>query len=313
MIGTALKSYATRSGLKVASGVAYGALRGYAVAMSDGAGTKQLVISTRFSDPTQENALRAYLNEGNALKQYRVQNMTFTPQGIQILFTDTVGTMKCIEGFVDWFMPLLGQYGATGANICSECGMEITGEGLWALDSGVAACHVHEACGRKMQESAQTENDQVKEEATGSYVTGIIGALVGALLGAVLWAIIASAGYIVALAGLVIGILSNAGYNLLKGKQGKGKIAVLIVCVLVGVVVGTFAGCCLQFTDYLDAGLQWYHLPVLVIDTMMTVDTVFTAVIRDLVIGLLFAALGTYGVIARELKFLSGRKVKILK
>jgi len=55
------------------------------------------------------------------------------------------------------------------------------------------------------------------------------------------WAVVLNLGYVASLVGLLIGFLALKGYDLLKGKQGKGKVAILIVAIVFGVLLGTFA------------------------------------------------------------------------
>ena len=126
MIGTGLKKFAQQNGLTVAKGVAYGNFRGYAATMSEGAGYKALVLTTKFTAAGDADALLAEVNAANIQRTYRVQGLNLSPIGISVIFTDTVGTMKRIADFADWFMPLLGKYSATPWNICIECGEEIT-------------------------------------------------------------------------------------------------------------------------------------------------------------------------------------------
>ena len=101
MIGSGLKKLAKENGMNVASGVAYGSLRGYAATLSEGSGYKQIVISTKFADPAKPQELQAMINQKNISREYRVQNLLFTASGIQIIFTDNPGTVKKIVAFID--------------------------------------------------------------------------------------------------------------------------------------------------------------------------------------------------------------------
>ena len=164
--------------------------------MSEGSGFKQIVISTKFSDPAKLQELQAKLNGVNITREYRVQNLSFGPNTIQIVFGDTVGTMKKVEAFVDWFFPMLPEASAQGADVCPECGGQLVG-GCWKLIDGVAY-HMHESCAEKLRGQIASEEETRKKEATGSYGTGLIGALLGSALGAVLWAVVLNFGYVAA-------------------------------------------------------------------------------------------------------------------
>ena len=61
MVGKGLQKLARNNGMMVASGVAYGNLRGFATTFTEGAGYKRMDIATSF--PTPENK-GAFLNAG---------------------------------------------------------------------------------------------------------------------------------------------------------------------------------------------------------------------------------------------------------
>lgn len=313
MIGMGLKKYAQENGLKVDAGVAYGNLRGYAVTMQEGENIKQILFVTSFADPAQSEALLSFLNSQDLTKEFRVKSLTVAPNGINVVFNDTVGTMKKIEAFLEWFLPLLGQYGASGADVCNECGMQITDGGTWVLKNGAVAFHVHSGCARKMQEATDFENTKRKEEMTGSYAAGTVGAVIGAALGAIVWAVIWVMGYLAALAGLVIGFLANKGYSLLKGKEGKAKIAILIVAIIVGVLLGTILGYGADIMIAMDEeGIPMEYMGDLVM--LLLEDGDFLGEIAlNAGLGMLFAALGTFGMLRQESKKVADEKVKILK
>lgn len=311
MIGSGLKKLALSNGMTVAHGVAYGSLRGYAATLSEGAGFKQLILTTRFPDPAGLNQLHAELNRRNVTREFRVQTMNFTPGGIQIVFTDTVGTMKRIEAFLDWFLPLLSAAAATGVNVCAECGGQLTG-GCWKLVDGVAL-HVHESCGQKLQ-AAVAEEAQAPRP--GSYLTGILGAFLGAAIGAVLWAVVLNFGYIASVVGLVIGWLAATGYNLLRGKQGKGKVVILIFAVIFGVLLGTFAADAYTLWGMIRDGTLYGYavsdIPRLIVFLLGADHEYLTATLSNVGLGLLFAGLGVFALLRRTGKEVAGTKVKDL-
>lgn len=318
MIGTGLKKYAEENGLKVAKGIAYGNFRGYAATMREGAGYKALIITTKFTAAGDSNALLAELNAANIQRTYRVQGLNFSPIGISVIFTDTVGTMKRIADFADWFMPLLSTYSATAWNICIECGEEVV-DGTWALVNGVAH-YLHKDCFAKVSEQI-VENEQAqKAQDDGSYATGATGAFLGALLGAVVWAIILCIGYVASVVGLLIGWLANKGYELCQGKKGKGKVVILILAVIVGVVLGTLGGYTVALwnaTNEFLAEASMDPLPAsYILDVfidMLADAEMIGYIVKDTLLGLLFAALGVFALIKRAEKEVSGTKIAILE
>lgn len=300
MIGSGLKQLAAENGMRVSNGVAYGSLKGYAATLSEGSGYKAIVFSLTFPSEEQRDGLLDAANAADIQKQYRVQKLTVAPKAIQIVFQDNPGTMKKIREFLDWFVPLLGQYSATPADICLECGGQVSA-GSWKLIDGIAF-HLHDSCAEKLRGQVAASNETRKEEAQGSYGMGLLGALLGAAIGAVLWALVLNLGYVAALVGLVIGWLAEKGYTLLHGKQGKGKVAILIVAILVGVTLGTIGADVFTLVSMINAGevpLTYGDIPEFLLYMLQTDDKYVTVALTNLGIGLVFAGLGVYGILRK--------------
>jgi len=310
MIGSGLKKFALEHGMKVDRGVAYGSLLGYAATLCEGSGYKQIILTTKFPDPEKRSWLQDQLNSKNLTREYRVQNISFAPDAIGIVFADNPGTMKKIAAFVDWFFPLLAESGATGVAICGECGGELT-DSCWILVGG-AAYHVHTACAERIKRDLAEEQTQQKQERTGSYPMGLLGALAGSVLGAVVWAIVLNLGYVASLVGLLIGWLAEKGYNLLKGKQGKGKVAILIVAIVLGVLLGTFGADVFTLVGMISSGelpgMTAGDIPYMIMLLLAEDPEYRGAVVSNILLGLLFAGLGVFAMLRK-----TGREVADVK
>lgn len=319
MIGSGLKKLAVENGMSISNGVAYGSLRGYAVTLSEGAGYKQIVFSTQFSDPVKKTEFLDKIGSiGNKQlnKDFRVTNLGINGGLVQVMFHDTVGTMKKIRAFVDWFIPLLGEYGASGVNICPECRCEILDGDSWIMVDGVCH-HLHAACAERVSQSVEQSNEQEKQERTGSYVTGALGAFLGAALGAVVWAVVLFAGYVASIVGLLIGWLAEKGYNLLKGKQGKGKIVILILAIIFGVLLGTLAVDVVSLAQMIDSGelygFTYGDIPLMILALFAESPDYVSAILSNVGLGLLFAALGVFALLRKAGREVSGTKFVKLK
>ena len=301
MIGSGLKKLAREYGMNIDKGVAYGSLGGFNATMSEGANYKQITFVTTIADPVKQMELQTVLNGRNLQKEFRVTNLTFTPKNIQVVFYDTIGTMKKIRAFLDFFHPLLAESGAAPANICSECGCEVMG-GVWKLIGGVAY-YMHNPCADKVCREIAAGDETRREEAEGSYITGFVGALLGSMVGAVLWAVVLYFGYVASLVGLVIGWLAEKGYNLFKGKQGKGKIAILIIAIIIGVLLGNLGADVIALVQMIAAGqlpeLTYGDIPALILLILLEDTGYLTATLSNIGMGLLFAALGVWGLLRR--------------
>lgn len=310
MIGSGLKKLAQENGMKVAKGVAYGNLQGFAATMSEGSGYKQIFFSTKFTDFVQQEQLLNAVNQVNIQRTYRVQSLNVAPNGIRVVFMDNPGTMKKINEFLTWFIPLLRQYGATPVNICTECGCDVS-NGRWLMVDGVAY-HMHDACAEKTKREIVGAEQVEKEQRTGSYTMGILGAFLGAAIGAVVWALVLNMGYVASLVGLLIGWLAEKGYTLLKGKQGKAKVAILILAIIFGVVLGTFAADFITLAGMINGGelvATYGDIPTIIIYLLSVDSEYLTGTLSNVGMGLLFAGLGVFALLKKTNAEVSDTKI----
>lgn len=299
MIASGLKKLAKENGMSVGRGIAYGSLGGFAATLSEGAGYKQVVFSTHFDDPVGRANIMDALATRDIKKDFRVSNYAMEAKVIGITFLDNPGTMKKIREFLDWFLPLLRENGASPANICPECGMAVT-DGQWCSIDGTAH-FFHRPCAAHVQRQLEQEHENRLQEDNGSYTTGFLGALLGAALGAVVWGIVLNMGYLASLVGLLIGFLAERGYRLLRGRQGKGKVVILILSVVLGVVLGTFLGEWLGVYELIRSGqagaLQVSEIPLLIYAVLVEDAEARRSVLMNVLAGLFFAGLGTFSIV----------------
>lgn len=315
MIGSALKKFAQQNGLTVDKGIAYGSLNGIAVTLCEGSGWKQITFATRFADPAGRTIVSDALAARDLKKEFRVTEYDVNAKRIQVMFQDKRKILDRMQDFLNWFMPLLRANGAGGADICANCGQPITG-GKWVMINGTAY-HFHPQCAERVHQELESQQERRREEDTGNYFTGLLGALVGAALGAVVWAIVLQMGYVAALVGLLIGFLAEKGYNLCKGKQGKGKIVILIVAVIVGVVLGTFFSEWYSGAKLINSGelpgWEISDIPALILLVLEQNADARRAIAGNIGTGLLFAALGVFTLLRQTGKALAGDSFVELK
>ena len=317
MVGAALKKYAKENNLKCDGGFIYGEKHGYAISMNEDAGIKRLFIHTGFSDVQQKSAFETMLGNADLFTQYRVQNTLIQDKYVCFIFTDKIGTMDIIVGFIEWLLPQLPQYGATGADICNHCGGAMYGQGKWCAVDGIVY-HMHESCLRSVTEKVRASDTAAKEAAGGRYITGLLGALIGGLLGAVVWGFILSYGWLAAPVGLLIGFLAEKGYTLLKGKLGKGKVIILIAVVLLSVAVGTILGEYLGLAkelreDFRDISSRFDYIKLMWQELPEFRSAVADDLVKNGLLGLLFAGLGAFGILRKANAEVSDTKIKELK
>ncbi|MGN1020126.1 MAG: hypothetical protein ACI4O7_07105 [Aristaeellaceae bacterium] len=151
-------------------------------------------------------------------------------------------------------------------------------------------------------------NNSIYEEPQGSMVMGILGAALGALIGAVIWALVGMAGYIVSVVGLLTAFLASKGYDLLHGRQGKIKVVVLLVCVILAVLLGNAGTVAMEIHQvYTEEGYSMYITEStffqLMVPALLEDSDFIGAIIKDSALGLLLAMLGCFGLVSQ-----AGRK-----
>lgn len=297
MIGFGLKKMAKEAGLKLDQGVAYGDYMGYAVTLSEGAGYKFLGISTKCTEE-QIDRFSIEMEKENLDKEYRITDITIAPDGMQIVFYDNPGTMRRYRDFVKWFFPKLKEWGFPDSHYCPLCGQLLDGDSSWKLNN--IAFHAHNRCIASYENAARSEAERAKNEDTGNYGTGFAGAILGSLLGAIPWAIVLYMGYVASIMGLLISFLARKGYELFHGKNGKGKIAIVIIASVVGVIVGNLLSDAAILVVMIQNG-ELYGAGFSDIPSLMAAlfgDPEYVKMfLENLILGLVFAFLGMIGMI----------------
>ena len=313
MIGLTFRKLSEKYGMQTKNGVAFGDMNGFAAAFNEGNGYKRIQFSTVFPNEQAKDALIAKLDSKELLRKYRVQQLDITDFGINIIFHDAPGTMKKLKAFLEYFFPLLRESGATGTNICTHCGQSIE-NGQWLLVNGLVY-HLHDNCANEFSVELDDSYDQAQQSDTGSYLTGFLGALLGSVAGAVIWAIVLMLGYVASLVGLLIGIFAERGYKLFHGRNSKGKVVILLIAVIAGVLLGTLGGWTLQVADLIRkgelSGATFADIPV-IMQALLTVPEALSELSSDVIIGFVYAALGAAALLWRAGKAVARPKIRNL-
>lgn len=316
MLSSAWKKLAKENNLTIGNGVAYGNFRGYNATFSDGPNRKRIDFSVYVPDISVYDELEKKLNTRNLEKDFRITDLQLDESRIVIIFLDNPGTVKRIMSFLDWFMPMLSEYGIGGADICPHCGQPLYDTACWKLIDGTAY-RLHRHCSSRITHQLQQDYEEEKASRTGSYLTGFLGALIGGLLGAVIWSLVLYNGYVTSIVGFLIGFFAEFGYRLFRGRKGKPKFVILLLVAVVCVVIGTFGADVIDLVVEMNAG----HLPgfrvqdiVPAIITTLKESSEYRAyVISNLAIGFVFACLGMFSLLLNTLRENRPAKLKDLK
>ena len=168
-----------------------------------------------------------------------------------------------------------------------------------------------------MEQNYSTYEEQAVQP-EGSIAKGCLGAFLGALLGAIASGLISAFTQQASLLlGFLIGFLVAKGYELLKGREGKAKIVIVILAIIFAVVLGeviysvsTIEMEYRKFPQYFaeEIGIPVEQIPAELMEELMPgrgeVYEAFynnpetrTATLKDLGISFLFAAIGSIGII----------------
>ncbi len=303
-MGSALTKMAEVYSLKEAQGLIYGEIEGFLTTVSDSAIVRKMSISVIMPDDNTKNMVYGALSDPKITNKYYLQTINFTEKFINLEFAKNPGVAKKIDEFIAWYFPLLRNAGVKGASLCPACQQSLEGSvKVYKLINNKAVAY-HSTCVAKVTD-AITESNEANKAEKANLGRGLVGALLGAIVGAIPWAIVYALGYFVGWLGLIIGVAAFFGYKLFGGRVKKVTVVVLIVAVIVGVLAGEFLGVWIQTAyEFSKQGLEipFFDIPGMIIDLLSNDSEAMSNVFKDVALGLVFAALGAYGVIRNVFK-----------
>lgn len=246
MIGTGIRKFASERGMTCDKGMAYGKVNGRYIAMDEGTGYKALRVYLyppveQGDEFAQRDAqILEALTDCN-LKEFRLHRedaVSIRGGFAQLIFYDTMGTMKLIVRYIDEILPKLDAIGLDTER-CVCCGKPFENDLDYVLLDG-NIMPLHAGCVEQL--SALVNDVDAQSRQGSSLLKGTKGALVGAVIGAIPWAAMFVLGYIAAVCGLLIGYLSSWMYDKFGGRKSKLKIVIVAVALVIGVVLGQVSG-----------------------------------------------------------------------
>lgn len=218
---------------------------------------------------------------------------------LEVNFFDNPGTLKCVEAFIEEVLPQIAELTHPGE--CMLCGRELHGDACAALLPGERVVAMDADCIGRVEYVCALHQ--------GGVARGMIGAVVGALIGAALWCAVGLAGYTASIVGMVTALLAGKGYDLLGGRPGKARLICIIACTLVAVVVGDAAALgAMIWREYTQAGAElmqaigFNEYLGMMIEILIEDGEFVGSVVRDLLLGWLFAIVGCVAVLRKSNK-----------
>lgn len=293
MISKAYRKLCTAIGLKFVNGVCCGELCGYTVTLSDGGGFKDIYISAYTDGNAFENLSSA---ADSFRKKYKLNAFEVKPDFIYIRFFDGIGTIKRIEDFINKFFPALSEYGVR-ADICPHCKNSLDTGSTAKLIYGHAV-KLHSGCAEEIINNMKEteEHISIAESNAGK---GTVGAILFGLAASIPWAVVYALGWFVGWLGWLIGLGVVKGYEKFGGRLKKSVIPAFALIIILCVIFAQFLGDALQLGYYINNGEIYGSLSDIpeYIKILLTEDAEYQkTVIGNIIIGLLFAGLGVYGI-----------------
>ncbi len=310
MYGPGLRKLGKEWNMKPADGKLCGVIHGFPVAMSEGVGYKLLVVNLCMLKPGAEREevdIHGLLQQPAAF--YRIEKYEVNGPYLMAQFHDNPGTMGKLREYVDVELPRLREAGFAGAAHCGQCGEALGDQAgqLFVLNHCPLLVHPRCADGlQALEESHRQEQRKAAPEKRSSLLAPV-GALLGGVVGSIPWIILYVLGYMASMAAVLIALGAGLGHRLLGGKEGRGRLALVIILTLLLVPAANFAGAVAQLGYGIHTGelQQEWGVPkeaVTVADTLTIVKAVLSdpeglsgflrISFQDLGVAYFFAALG---------------------
>lgn len=295
MISSAIKKFANQNNLTCNKGLAYGDYQGYFLTLEDGAGFKRANFGIRCSDPDVLTVLRGFLADKSFLKTYRLRGADVTETNVHLFFNDNPGTMPKLIAFLDVMVAKLRELSIPGAELCSCCGLPLQPGTAKRVLVNRNVYPMHAACMDRLHSEMAEHAETVKSE--GSAIGGILGGILGGIVGCIPWAVVYYLGYIVGWMGFIIGWCAKKGYDLAHGKQTWLKAVVVTIVSVICVVLAQYA--VYTFVIMGESGYSLIDSAIVTAALMLEEPEIRSIVIRDTLIGWVFAGLGIFSTIAQ--------------
>ena len=246
------------------------------------------------SDESKRLALESWLAEAKAAG--RCSDWSDASGSLTAILPASGLEWAGIGGFIDEFAARLSELGL--ADACWSC--DAARETSPAL-TGPAAFWLCGECYDRIEAASNAAKDARRIDA-GRVAVGLLGALAGGLAGSILWVLIGVAGFYASFAGFAIAWAAVKGYGLVKGKTNAAAPWIIGASILVSMLAAETVGLVIQIVR---AGRE-EGLPIGILDGFRLLPLflrdagVFGEAVKNLLLGLLFAGLGSWRIV-REL------------
>lgn len=211
------------------------------------------------------------------------------------------GKKKCMEKArvaLDEIVTFLTSNGYT--DCCQNCDAA-TELAAYTIDGdGHILCA---ACFNTFLNSVENNKSEISKK-KGSVITGLVGAFLGSLLGVAAIVIVGQLGYVAAISGIIMGVCTLKGYELLGGKLDWLGLALASIVMLVMVYVGNNLDWGIAVMQEFEVSIfeGFSAIPMLISEEVIDIGSYG----QNLLMVYIFAALGAYPTIKNAIKHMGG-------
>lgn len=302
MIGKRLKKIAESYSMNIEKHYAWGQIDRYLFALDEGVGYIGVTISVTLADnDDRRNTLAGYIS--SISKQHKIRSSIINHCSIVIQISDVVNAKKYVIAFIEHIRNKLKELDVPGAELCAVCS-ENTGEMLHDVKIDTGVTRMHKKCYNSIKQATDEKQEEYDNESKNHFI-GVVGALIGGIVGTIPWIIVYMLGFFVGWLGFIIGIAANKGYEILGGKNSKAKPFIIIIVVIICVLLAQVTCEMIELYNYLqEEGVELGIIDMFRVlwETFIAEAEYSRAVLGSVAMGLIFAGLGTFGLIKNMMK-----------
>lgn len=241
-----------------------------------------IIVSTSLQVPADQNGLQGLL--GSLKEEGKIAHFTLDETGVYLFLgpASDAGSVRDLLSRVNESLEAMH-----ASNVCERC-EETSFVGFYTDGT-----NAHLLC-QKCYQAAEARVAEGKQKPN-NYVLGYIASLVGALIGSVAWIALGALGFYASIAGYAIAFCAFKGYGLVDGKKTVIGISLTLLNVVFALFFAEYVGLYISLLKEYP-GLEVMRF-VLATPALFSDMEFLRAILPNLGLGLLFAVLGTYGIV----------------
>lgn len=310
MIRKQFRKFGEARGFYTSNGICYGESGGYTVTLDEdfGNGCREVY----FTVTMEQEVFDKLVADTRELENTYGMVMGVRPTCIYAKFTGKKAKNENIATYLDTFPSRLDAYGCKGSHICPFCNLELGADRVTKRVGG-RAVRLHGGCAEQLIDAMQSEEQALAAQRPNSG-KGLLGAVLFGAAAAIPWAVVYALGYFVAWLGALIGMAVVKGYDKFGGIVKKSTIAIFAVLIILLVLFAQILGDVFQIGYLILQGEIWGTLAdIPSYLNMLFADSKYIAsFVGNILIGILFAGLGVFGIFRSLIAGVSSQSKKII-